>query len=78
MKFRQRMRLWHDRKGGVTILLAGALFMIAGAASVAVDLGSVSDMSRDTCEGISVNLSVRAPRSAHGSILLNRRGDIVQ
>ena len=41
MKFRQRMRLWHDRKGGVTILLAGALFMIAGAASVAVDLGSV-------------------------------------
>lgn len=34
-------RLVADRRGGITILLAGSLFMLAGAATVAVDLGSV-------------------------------------
>ncbi len=49
--FKQRMRLAHDRKGGVTILLAGALFMLAGAATVAVDLGSVY-LARRQLQGI--------------------------
>lgn len=34
-------RIVRDRRGGITILLAGSLFMLAGAATVAVDLGSV-------------------------------------
>lgn len=35
------MPIVSDRKGGVTVILASALFMLAGAATVAVDLGSV-------------------------------------
>ncbi len=34
-------RLAADRRGGITVLLAGSLFMLAGAATVAVDLGSI-------------------------------------
>ncbi|MBO9525458.1 MAG: hypothetical protein J7517_04910 [Sphingobium yanoikuyae] len=30
-----------DKRGGISVLLAGSLFMLAGAATVAVDLGSV-------------------------------------
>lgn len=33
--------LTHDRRGGVTMILAGSLFMLVGAATVAVDLGSI-------------------------------------
>lgn len=34
-------RLRRDSRGGISVLLAGSLFMLAGAATVAVDLGSV-------------------------------------
>lgn len=34
-------RLSRDERGGIAILLAGSMFMLAGAASVGVDLGSV-------------------------------------
>ncbi|WHO37113.1 TadG family pilus assembly protein [Sphingobium sp. AP49] len=34
-------RLRQDHRGGISVLLAGALFMLAGASTVAVDLGSV-------------------------------------
>ena len=34
-------RLLVDKRGGISVLLAGSLFMLAGAATVAVDLGSV-------------------------------------
>lgn len=43
--------LWHDRHGGITVLLAGSLFMLAGAATVAVDLGSVF-LARRELQGI--------------------------
>lgn len=34
-------RLRRDQRGGISMILAGSLFMLAGAATVAVDLGSV-------------------------------------
>jgi uncharacterized membrane protein len=40
--FSHRLRPFRrDQKGGVTILLAGSLLMLAGSATVAVDLGSI-------------------------------------
>jgi uncharacterized membrane protein len=44
-------RLATDRRGGATVLLAGSLFMLAGAATVAVDLGSVY-LARRQLQGI--------------------------
>lgn len=40
-----------NRRGGVTVILAGSLFMLAGAATVAVDLGSVY-LARRQLQGI--------------------------
>lgn len=35
-------RFWQrDQRGGISVILAGSLFMLAGAATVAVDLGSI-------------------------------------
>lgn len=36
-----RRRLRSEQRGGISIILAGSLFMLAGAATVAVDLGSI-------------------------------------
>lgn len=46
-----RRRLAPDQRGGVAVLLAGSLFMLAGAATVAVDLGSVY-LARRQLQGI--------------------------
>lgn len=43
--------LARDRRGGVTLILAGSLFMLAGAATVAVDLGSVY-LARRQLQGV--------------------------
>ena len=43
--------LARDRRGGVTLILAGSLFMLAGAATVAVDLGSVY-LARRELQGV--------------------------
>ncbi|MES2173742.1 MAG: pilus assembly protein TadG-related protein [Pseudomonadota bacterium] len=43
--------LARDRRGGVTVILAGSLFMLAGAATVAVDLGSVY-LARRQLQGV--------------------------
>lgn len=43
--------LTRDRRGGVTLILAGSLFMLAGAATVAVDLGSVY-LARRQLQGV--------------------------
>ncbi|RYM11291.1 pilus assembly protein TadG-related protein [Sphingobium cupriresistens] len=43
--------LARDRHGGVTFILAGSLFMLAGAATVAVDLGSVY-LARRQLQGV--------------------------
>ncbi|NML11699.1 hypothetical protein HHL08_16335 [Sphingobium sp. AR-3-1] len=43
--------LERDRRGGVTVILAGSLFMLAGAATVAVDLGSVY-LARRQLQGV--------------------------
>ncbi|SEQ68618.1 pilus assembly protein TadG-related protein [Sphingobium sp. YR768] len=51
MKFFRRNKLATDRRGGATVLLAGSLFMLAGAATVAVDLGSVY-LARRQLQGI--------------------------
>lgn len=50
-RFARLRRLGRDRRGGVTIILAGSLMMLAGAASVAVDLGSVY-LARRELQGI--------------------------
>ena len=44
-------RLLRDRRGGVTLILAGSLFMLAGAATFAVDLGSVY-LARRQLQGV--------------------------
>ncbi|MEJ7926487.1 pilus assembly protein TadG-related protein [Sphingobium sp. AN641] len=36
-----RQRLGRDQRGGITVLLASSLFILAGAGTVAVDLGSI-------------------------------------
>lgn len=43
--------LTRDQRGGVTLILAGSLFMLAGAATVAVDLGSVY-LARRQLQGV--------------------------
>ena len=43
--------LAQDRRGGVTLILAGSLFMLVGAATVAVDLGSVY-LARRQLQGV--------------------------
>lgn len=43
--------LHRDRRGGITIMLASSLFMLAGAATVAVDLGSVY-LARRQLQGV--------------------------
>lgn len=40
-----------DRRGGISVLLAGSMFMLAGAATVAVDLGSVY-LARRQLQGV--------------------------
>ncbi|MFC3441595.1 pilus assembly protein TadG-related protein [Sphingobium rhizovicinum] len=44
-------KLLTSRRGGATVLIAGSLFMLAGAATVAVDLGSVY-LARRQLQGI--------------------------
>jgi uncharacterized membrane protein len=44
-------RLLRDRRGGISVILAGSTFMLAGAATVAVDLGSVY-LARRQLQGI--------------------------
>ncbi|WP_298397261.1 pilus assembly protein TadG-related protein [Sphingobium sp.] len=51
MRLALRRMLGADHRGGVTVLIAGSLFMLAGAATVAVDLGSVY-LARRQLQGI--------------------------
>jgi len=48
---RGRPSLLPDRRGGISVLLAGSMFMLAGAATVAVDLGSVY-LARRQLQGV--------------------------
>ncbi|MGE4324314.1 MAG: TadG family pilus assembly protein [Sphingobium sp.] len=71
-----RLRLLgRDRRGGVTIILAGAMMMLAGAATVAVDLGSVY-LAKRQLQGIAdaaVLAASRGGRSA-AQALITRAG----
>jgi uncharacterized membrane protein len=44
-------RLGRDQRGGIAVLLAGSLFMLSGAATVAVDVGSVY-LARRQLQGV--------------------------
>lgn len=44
-------RLMRDSRGGISVLLAGSIFMLAGASTVAVDLGSIY-LARRQLQGI--------------------------
>lgn len=46
-----KARLATNRRGGISVLVAGSMFMLAGAATVAVDLGSVY-LARRQLQGI--------------------------
>lgn len=48
---RLRSRMRRDQRGGITVLLAGSLFMLAGAGTVAVDLGSIY-LARRALQGV--------------------------
>lgn len=48
---RTRPLLLSNRRGGISVLLAGSMFMLAGAATVAVDLGSVY-LARRQLQGV--------------------------
>ncbi len=56
--------IYRNRRGGITVLLAGSLFMLAGAATVAVDLGSVF-LARRELQGIA-DAAALAANSAGG------------
>lgn len=51
MKRRCLKRLAGDGRGGISVLLAGSIFMLAGASTVAVDLGSIY-LARRQLQGI--------------------------
>lgn len=51
--------LWKNQRGGIAMLLAGSMFMVAGAASVGVDLGSVYLAKREL-QGIADSTALAA------------------
>lgn len=55
-------RLRRDSRGGISMILAGSLFMLAGAATVAVDLGSVF-LAKRQLQGVA---DAAALAAAHG------------
>ncbi|MEJ7934890.1 pilus assembly protein TadG-related protein [Sphingobium sp. AN558] len=68
-------RLAKDRRGGITILLAGSLFMLAGAATVAVDLGSVF-LAKRQLQGVADAAALAASAGGRTAVeaLLERSG----
>lgn len=59
--------LRHDRRGGISVLVAGSLFMLAGAASVAVDLGSVY-LARRELQGMADAAALAAVDGGRGAV----------
>lgn len=55
----RRAAILCDRRGGVSVILAGSLFMLAGAATVAVDLGSIY-LARRQLQGIADSAALAA------------------
>jgi uncharacterized membrane protein len=55
-----------DRRGGISVILAGSTFMLAGAATVAVDLGSVY-LARRQLQGIADAAALAAAEGGHSA-----------
>ncbi|WP_420144387.1 pilus assembly protein TadG-related protein [Sphingobium sp.] len=67
--------LMRDRRGGVTMILAGSLFMLMGAATVAVDLGSIY-LARRELQGVTDAAALAAADGGRGAAeqLIGRSG----
>lgn len=65
-RLRRLRALARDRRGGVTLILAGSLFMLAGAATVAVDLGSVY-LARRQLQGVADAAALAAATSGRSA-----------
>jgi uncharacterized membrane protein len=61
-------RLLRDRHGGISVILAGSTFMLAGAATVAVDLGSVY-LARRQLQGIADAAALAAAEGGRSAAL---------
>lgn len=67
--------IWADRRGGVAVLLCGALFMLAGSAAFAVDLGSIY-LAKRQLQGIADATALAATQGGRGAAegLIGRYG----